>query len=139
MGAYFATSDDLSRAAAARKHQAASVADICLRRGVHTTTYYLRLQKLCEGLATLLAQQTKRGGIKLGVQRGCVLDGAPTAALQGPLRSWLSAFVQRHEQGRLTAAEREILQGVVATGSGDREREVLLTPLRERLTTPSAL
>jgi hypothetical protein len=76
----------------------------------HDEAYYRRHQALAESFAPLIANPAKAGSVQTGVAAAKILWGVPPAAVAGPLRSWLQAFVQRHDDGKLSKAESNLLK-----------------------------
>jgi len=80
--------------------------------GAHEKHYYVRLQPLFEGLATTL-----RRGSRTSLAAATAAAAMATVPLElalelfeGPLRSWVEAFVEREHQERLSGRERAKLQ-----------------------------
>jgi hypothetical protein len=99
----------------------------------HEEAYYQRLQPLCVGLAVMLARQPAASRVCLRAAR--ILREAPTAALVGPLRSWIDVFAQRIE-GDLSASERTVLLGICEDRASDGELADVVAELAQRLQRP---
>jgi hypothetical protein len=75
---------------------------------------YLRLAPLCEALAPLISNPSDEGISSLGQTVAEALQAAPGAALVGPLRPWIDAYVLRIDSKRITPPEVRELRTVLA-------------------------
>jgi hypothetical protein len=101
--------------------------------GPRELAHYERLRPLCEGLGAYLARQPSIAGESLCIQAARALRSAPTAALAGPLASWVKAFARRIDEEKLSGMERNILQNIIADQMLDSALAPAFGPIAERL------
>jgi hypothetical protein len=97
--------------------------------------YYEYLQPLCESLAAVLVKSSSRGDLPVAAARA--LEGAPSAALSGPLRSWADAFNLRLKRDG-SVRERAALEKVFWMHNLDAEFKLAFAEVEEELSKLSS-
>jgi hypothetical protein len=123
---------------------ARSVIDSCFdgaeTKNRYRSSYYQRMQPLCEAIAfclTSIASSTSAAAMAaraLAFERMAeTFMTVPTSALRGPMRSWVLAFAQRLQIEKVGADEITTLRAVCRRRQSNRKFASAFAPIIELL------